>query len=367
MIQMRTIAALCLGLSGCGVSAAAEEAVATRALTPRPSGLYEGDVRQATTPFVLAHGGQGSPANRAAAVAKATEAAWAKLSGGASATEAAVVGVMVMEDDPRFNAGTGANVRLDGTTVECDAAIMDDAGNFGAVAGLRGFANPILAARAVMDTPHLLIAGEGATNLAGVLDMTPGAVATPRAQEKLRSALRRRGAPEEHWESLWNFPTPYAARMQPTPEDPASGAAITRDTVGVVVRDADGRYAAALSTGGTATALLGRVGDVPQYAHGLFAGPHGAVAATGKGEAIIRTRVASRVYEGMAAGQTPQEAIRRATWEIGAAEGVGVVAISDRGHGASATSQMAWAGRDGRGTVRADTVVERDAGRWTAR
>ena len=134
-----------------------------------------------------------------------------------------------------------------------------------------------------------------------------------------------------------------------------------------MVRDAEGRYAAALSTGGTATALLGRVGDVPQYGDGLFAGPAGAVAATGKGEAIIRERVASRVYEMLAAGMHPDEAIRRGIWNIDASEGVGVIAVSNEGFGASATSQMAWVAQDSEGLARADRLVERDRGRWIRR
>ena len=48
-------------------------------------------------------------------------------------------------DEPLFNAGTGANVRLDGVTVECDAAVADDTGDFGAVMGC-GVRHPVLVA-----------------------------------------------------------------------------------------------------------------------------------------------------------------------------------------------------------------------------
>lgn len=319
-------------------------------------------------PLVMAHGGQGSPASRSTAVAKAVSRAWEVLERGGDAKKSVIAGTVVMEDDKRFNAGTGANVRLDGKTVECDAAIMDWTGDFGAVAGVRGFKNPILIAEAVASSPHLLVAGEGGIALGRRLGLEAGAEPSEQARAKLARAIAARGGPDPAWERLWNFDTPYADAITVAPPQPAEGDAVaTKDTVGVIARDGQGRYAAALSTGGTSTALLGRVGDVPQYGQGLFAGPCGAVAATGKGEAIIRERVASKVYELLCAGLDPDESIRRATWNIGSDEGVGVVAISERGYGARATSQMAWAARSPEGSVQADRIVERDRGKWIVR
>ena len=288
-------------------------------------------------PLVVAHGGQGSPAHRSAAVAPAAARAFAQLEAGASSLDAAVAGVQVMEDDPLFNAGTGANVRLDGVTVECDAAVMDDTGDFGAVAGLRGVRHPVLVAAAVRETPHMLVAGDGANRIVDRLGLQADIAPTSRAQAKLLRALAKRPQEDPSWARLWNFALPYDERPRPTLDDASPSADpsaedATKDTVGVVVRDQEGRYAAALSTGGTATALLGRVGDVPQYGDGLFAGPAGAVAATGKGEAIIRERVASRVYDLLEAGVPPDEAIRRGIWNIDASEGVGVPRVVCAAH-----------------------------------
>lgn len=320
-------------------------------------------------PLVVAHGGQGSPAVRSAAVAAAVTRAWAVLDSGGDAKDSVIAGTVVMEDDAAFNAGTGANVRLDGRTVECDAAIMDWTGDFGAVAGVQGFKNPILIADAVASSEHLLIAGEGGRALGKRLGLEPGAAASDRARSKLARAVTARGGPAPSWERLWNFERPYEEALGVALEAPRSDdqPAATKDTVGVLARDGEGRYAAALSTGGTSTALLGRVGDVPQYGQGLFAGPCGAVAATGKGEAIIREHVAAEVYGLLCAGLDPDESIRRATWNIGVSEGVGVVAMSKRGFGARATSQMAWAARSDAGAVQADRLIERDRGTWTAR
>ena len=97
---------------------------------------------------------------------------------GGPALDAVTAAVMVLEDDPLFNAGCGAVFTRAGVQ-EMDAAVMDGATlRAGAVAGIRGPRNPVLAARAVMEhSPHMLMAGEGALDLlddAAVLAPPPG-------------------------------------------------------------------------------------------------------------------------------------------------------------------------------------------------
>src|SRR5690606_40231620 len=96
---------------------------------------------------------------------------------------------------------------------------------------------------------------------------------------------------------------------------------------------------------------------VPILGAGLYAGPFGAVAATGKGEAIMRERVAAEVYALLEAGETPTDAIELVMRGISPEEGVGVIAVSERGWGAAATSQMAWAVRDRDQRHQADTWI----------
>ena len=48
--------------------------------------------------------------------------------------------------------------------------------------------------------------------------------------------------------------------------------------------------------------LRGRIGDVPIYGAGLFAGKHGAIAATGTGERIIENSLARHAHELLARG-----------------------------------------------------------------
>jgi L-asparaginase / beta-aspartyl-peptidase len=75
----------------------------------------------------------------------------------------------VLEDEPLFNAGRGSVFTAAGTQ-EMDAALMDGRDlRAGAVAGIFGPRNPILAARAVMEhSTCVLLAGEGALAFAAI-------------------------------------------------------------------------------------------------------------------------------------------------------------------------------------------------------
>jgi isoaspartyl peptidase/L-asparaginase-like protein (Ntn-hydrolase superfamily) len=330
---------------------------------------------------MVAHAGQGSPAERSDGPAAAIERGFELLGPGADPLAVAIAAIELLEDDPRFNAGTGANLRLDGQTIEADAAVMDDRGRFGAVAGIAEVRHPVRVAEAVIASPHLFVAGAGAQAFAETLGLEPRSLVTDNARHKLERAYAQLFAEQGpwaawDWRTHWNFQgSPprdldealarmhalEAASAATSGAGPTDTSAATRDTVGVVVRTAEGRYAAALSTGGTTLAIRGRVGDVPILGAGLYAGPHGAVAATGKGEAIMRERVAAEVYALLEAGETPDDAIRLAIRGISPAEGVGVIAVSERGYGATATSQMAWAARIRDQRERADQrIVRRD-------
>ena len=241
---------------------------------------------------VVAHAGVGSGPERAGACRLAVDASLAALAQGAEPLDAAVAGVRVLEDDPRLNAGTGSVVRVDGDRVQMDAAVMNSGGDFGAVAVIEGVQHPIDVARAVVDTPHLLLAGEGAITLArrlGIPEYNPATEARTARAAELREQLER-GDPalDPAWRAF-GWPPDVVLR----PDE-------SHDTVGVVVRGADGSFAAALSTGGTPITLSGRVGDVPILGAGMFAGPKGAVAATGKGECIVRAGISRTLHGAMA-------------------------------------------------------------------
>ena len=279
----------------------------------------------AAPPAAVVHGGAGSPRARMDGTDPAAAKALAVLKAGGSALDGALAGVVVLEDDPRFNAGTGANIRLDGKTIQMDAACMDGAtGAYGAVAAIERVKNPVLVARRVMDTPHILIVGEGATRFARALgfpDYDP-TCAENRARFQRVQAILKGSDPRQleawkryDWKKAWNFPTPLKEALGPS------------DTVGCVARDAKGQFAAAISTGGTTITFYGRVGDVPMFGAGIYAGPKGAVACTGNGEDIIKHLVAKATYDLLAQGLPAQEAVDRALKAFPPTIDLGLVAV----------------------------------------
>ncbi len=311
---------------------------------------------------VVTHGGVGSPPEWSAACDLAARTAL-DLLGTGSALDAAVGGTIVLEDEPVFNAGTGANIRLDGKTIQMDAALMTDDGSFAAVAVIERVRNPVAVARAVLDTPHRMLAGEGATRFAhraGFADEVP---TCRQAEDKYLQRMRRLLAGEAgggydtfDWRRYWNFPEPMPRGLSapigggnggPAPlaapdAFPDFRTIETFDTVGTVVRDADGHFAVTLSTGGTSITLHGRVGDVPIYGCGCYAGPDGAVACTGFGEEIIRRAMARTVYDLMAGGLSAREAVRRGCELFGNEWSLGLIAVGRDGWGVAANRQMAY-------------------------
>jgi beta-aspartyl-peptidase (threonine type) len=212
-------------------------------------------------PALIVHGGAGpvpeaERAERQAAVERAIDIGWSNIADGALA--AAVAAVRHMEDEPLLNAGIGACLNGDGV-VELDAGVMLGADRrAGGAACLRDVRHPIDLALAIMrDGRHVLLAADGASRFArehGVEMCDPAIFITDRKRQELM-----RGA----------------------------------DTVGAVARDADGRLAVAVSTGGINGKLPGRIGDSPIPGAGFYADDrHGAVCGTGLGEAFIRLGLA---------------------------------------------------------------------------
>ncbi len=307
----------------------------------------------AAPPAVVVHGGAGSPRTRMDGTDRAAAKALAVLIAGGPALDAALAGVVILEDDPRFNAGTGANIRLDGKTIQMDAACMDgETGSFGAVAAIERVRNPVLVARKIMDTPHLLIVGEGATRFARVMgfpDYDPTCSENRARFERVQTILqgsdpRQIEAWKRYdWKQGWNFPTPLKEALG------------SPDTVGCVTRDARGRFAAAISTGGTTITFYGRVGDVPMYGAGIYAGPKGAVACTGNGEDIVKRLVAKATYDLLAKGFSAQKAVDRILATFPERIDLGLVAIGPASTGGGCNysaeqklfvkdyrNQMAW-------------------------
>jgi L-asparaginase / beta-aspartyl-peptidase len=276
---------------------------------------------------ILVHGGAGGSDNESdgrEGCSLAAKTGAALLGGGGSALDAVQAAVRALEDDPLFNAGTGACLTETGS-IELDAAIMEGSTlRAGAVCALPPFRNPIDIARAVMtDGRHVLYAGEGAAAFArssGFEPSTPGAMTTERAFRKWQDF--RTGA-----------------------LDPRS---VPTGTVGAVARDARGLLAAATSTGGMLGKKTGRVGDSPVLGAGTFADDQaGAASATGYGEGILRTCLGKTAVDAMRGGVDPEAASRRAidllATRVGATGGIILVDRQGRIGWARSTQMMAWA------------------------
>lgn len=234
------------------------------------------------SPVIIVHGGAGrireeELPERLDGCKEAALAGWQILEQNGSALDAAEAAVVLLEDHPLFNAGTGSALNRLGA-VEMDAGIMEgETLRAGAVAAVRGIKNPIKLARCVMeDGRHVLLAGEGALYFArqiGFPECPP---------EVLIVDAQRKRWHEKH------------------------------GTVGCVALDSNGKISVATSTGGIFEKMPGRVGDSPLPGCGTYADEAGGISCTGHGEAIIRIVMAKATLEFLKAGADPQAAASKA-------------------------------------------------------
>ncbi len=259
----------------------------------------------ATPPVLVIHGGAGvirremTPVREKAiraALTLALKSGYAELKAGKSSLDAVAAALVVLEDDPNFNAGKGSVFTHDGRN-ELDAAIMDgNTLNAGAVADVRRVKNPILLARAVMEkSPHVMLAGDGAEEFAKEINMPlvdPAYFRTDERWQQLQKALREDAAKQPHGdvETAKHF-----------------------GTVGAVALDVQGHLAAGTSTGGMTDKRWGRIGDSPIIGAGTYANSGCAVSATGWGEFYIRTVAAHEICMKVTQMRVP---IKRAAAEV---------------------------------------------------
>ncbi len=283
---------------------------------------------------VAVHGGVGSPAEFSDGCRTACEAALQLLEAGKSALDAAVEAARVLEDDGRFNAGSGSVLRIDGKTVEMDAAVMDSEGHIGAVINIRGVKNPVLVARAVLGSPHVAMAGRGAQAFARRLGFGPYYKVSERAAANYERIKSRMGKEDFHFFRQWVGEQKISG---------GKGKAKRTDTIGVVALDKKGVFAVASSTGGASPMLVGRVGDTPMVGCGFYAGPEGAIAVTGLGEESIRKMLAKTVYDMVAEGMGARASCEKALGLLPQHVDMGIIALAKNDYGAASTRKMPMA------------------------
>ena len=224
-----------------------------------------------------------------AATAKAMEI----LQTGGNALDAVEHGCKVEEANKKNQTvGNGGLPDRDGN-VTLDASIMDKYGNCGSVMYLQNITHAVSVARKIMeDTPHVMLAGEGAKQFA---------VSKGFKSEDLLTESSKRA-----WEK-WKIEAKYKPIINIE----------NHDTIGMLAMDNNGDISGACTTSGLAYKLGGRVGDSAIIGSGLFIDNDiGGCVATGLGEAIVKTVGSFLVVELMRQGKSPQQACEDAIKRI---------------------------------------------------
>ena len=282
----------------------------------------------AESPAIVIHGGAGWFSNMSPDEIKdlkkglkmAADKGFDILENGGSSVDAVEAAIIILEDNPLFNAGRGS-VYTSEERQEMDASIMTGKDNeAGAVSSVTNVKNPISLARHVMEeTPHVMFTSSGAEKLArdnNIEQVEQSYFANPDRLKSLKKAQENK-----------------------------------KGTVGVVAIDKNRVITAGTSTGGMTNKAPGRVGDSPIIGAGTWVENNSCgVSATGHGEYFIRFSVAKEIcvkarYQNKSIQQASTEVINQLK-EIGA-DG-GVIVMDSQGNYAFAfnTPAMARAYKD---------------------
>lgn len=255
------------------------------------------------------------------------------LNSGGTSVDAVQAAIMIMEDNPLFNAGKGAVFTNEGRN-ELDASLMDGkTGLAGAMAGVTTVKNPILGARAVMEkSNHVLLTGRGAERFAAQQGLTMVHPSYFFTENRHRSLLRAKKSEQVKLDHEGG--SPQSGYLEQNSGFFDEGKKF--GTVGCVALDRYGNLAAGTSTGGMTNKRFGRVGDAPVIGAGTYADNETcAVSATGHGEFFIREVVAYDItalmkYKGLPLQAAAEEVVMQKLVKKGG-EG-GVIALDRAGN-----------------------------------
>jgi L-asparaginase len=294
-------------------------------------------------PKLIIHGGAGdSPESKGgiteaqASLYRVLEVVYPLLLRGASALEAVVKACTMLEDDPRFNAGTGSVLQSDGQ-IRMSASLMDgERQSFSGVINVSRVKNPIQMAQFLQSQPDRVLSDYGSAELARELLLPPY---NPLTDERLAEWIAERQS---------NFQRKMAGVL---------------GTVGAVALDRQGRLCAGTSTGGRGFERIGRVSDSATPA-GNYANQYAAVSCTGIGEHILDEGLAVRIVVRVTDGMELEQAIAKSFAEAKSRQrDFGAIAIDYRGTIAwGKTSSILFAGYHD-GTTMGDTLTDSGAPR----
>ncbi len=230
--------------------------------------------------------------------------------------EALVEGVTIVELDPaETSVGRGSLPNADGV-VQLDASCMDGPRRrAGGVAALEGIATAARVAHRVMrDTPHHLLAGQGAQDFAVASGFTIEDLLTPKARglwiEWRRRMDARAGVAADR------MAAGYAIGDEMSREgliDPNHlWGTINCNAVGPL-----GEICGVTTTSGLAWKTPGRVGDSPVLGAGLYVRQDvGAAGSTGRGESTLYNLSSFAIIDAIHRGAHPKDAAMAALRQI---------------------------------------------------
>jgi L-asparaginase len=286
---------------------------------------------KSTGNLLILHGGAparepepGQTFSSADALSQISETCLAQL-GDHDLCEVVVSALRALEDDPQFNAGLGGAIQSD-RQVRVSAALMDGRRqSFSGVINALEVRHPSVIAHWLQSQRSRVISEPGTHALAEQLHL-------PR--ENLMTE----------------------ARLADWQKRQAAGGF---DTVGCVIRTANGELAAGTSTGGRSFEFPGRVSDSATVA-GNYASAFAAISATGIGEEIVDDALAARLETRCRDGLSLEAAGRRCFDEAAArGRNYGWIALHQDGSWVAAhtTPTMSFVVRSDRGILASSSMT----------
>jgi L-asparaginase len=257
-------------------------------------------------PKLIIHGGAGSSLKGKGGLVVVRESlhnivkeTYQLLLDGKNATEAVIKGCQLLEDHPRFNAGTGSVLQSDGQ-IRMSASLMDgNKQSFSGVINVSRVKNPIDLAGFLQSQEDRILSDLGSAELLRELNIP---IFDPLTDLRLQEWIQEREV---------NFSKKMAGVI--AEKELVSTNEAKRGTIGVVALDSQGRISAGTSTGGKGLERIGRVSDSAMPA-GNYANKYAGVSCTGIGEDIIdeclAAKIVIRVSDGLSLAEAMQKSIR---------------------------------------------------------
>ncbi len=232
-----------------------------------------------------------------------------------TALETVVYAVSLLEDCDLFNAGLGSQIQSDGK-IRLSASLMDgDSKKFSGVINVQNIKNPIQVAEKLICFEDSVLSDNGALDFARNQGFE---FYNPETEQRRNEYLAK---------------VEQSARV---------------GTVGCVALDANGKLAAATSTGGKGFEIPSRVSDSATVA-GNYANDFAGVSCTGVGENIVSAALAAKIVTRVTDGFSLKDASDKSFTELKEYDGfAGIIGISAKGeiHHCDSHPYMVWASFD---------------------